>query len=254
MRFLAIALTFFLTVAINTAFSQLGRAGGIPFGHQPHKEFFEQRVDIQFSGGPLIDLVEVIHENFPEVNLIVSEKAESVVVRPLQLRQVGFMGVLNLMTQITEPALDASWDGPNDLIYMIDVEPESGPANPTPSFQVYVVGHLLGDDFGMRIEDILTMIESALELIQRGDRPHPKLKFHPTTGLLLVAGGGSDTQVIGELINAIEQSQEWQRASQSRRGLQQLVKERDETIKSLELQIEKLKKIRQTSKGELIQE
>ncbi|MCA9030968.1 MAG: hypothetical protein KDA66_09180, partial [Planctomycetaceae bacterium] len=74
--------------------------------------------DLEFPGGPLESLIEQIHEQVPELNVIVEEEARNIEVQSLKFHNIVVASVLEAIEELLEPA--------------IDVGPSNGPIEATP--------------------------------------------------------------------------------------------------------------------------
>ena len=233
MRMTAISTVFLLTLSSNISFGQ-GGFGGFGQPEQPDHPAFDKKFDLDFPGGTLADLKAALQSEIPELNLIAKD-AQEVQIHPIELRNVGIKSVLDLLGEVSDPRVDCAEFNREDLIYEVYLSAPRPTQTAPDDMQVFTLGPLLKSDPNLTIEDVLSVIESTIELQEAQDpksmrqEPEgmPRLKYHETTGLLIVAAPQRKLLAIKQVITAIQQGQD---VNNLLAKTAMLIKENDELI------------------------
>ncbi|MEW4489303.1 hypothetical protein AB1L42_14570 [Thalassoglobus sp. JC818] len=201
--------------------------------------------DVSFKGGTLEEFAKVMRESFQDLNLIVDEEARSAKVNELEVRNVSAKSILDLLRVLTTPPVQVSISQPDMIAYLRAAPASSGmgvgyggydggggygaggygglgdmggmmgsgygggyagvPQKPKLIIETFPVGPMLSDDSTLQAEDLLSTIETAIELRENSAESTPiRMKYHAKTGLMIVAGTETDLQVVRQIIDALQ--------------------------------------------------
>ena len=208
-----------------------GAGGPAPSGGPPAIEA------LQFSGGPLAELVQLIRESHRgPLNIVLDPDAEVVVLPALTLRSVSVSGALKVAQAAAKGGARVSVqrirEEPGDqevFVIRVDVPGSRGkepnaitrgaggggtfagalatPAEPPRPRRLEVISlrPLLGEgrgkeDVGATLKTALTAIEEALQLAGK-DEEIPTFKVHGESGLLFVRGSEEQIEMVQKVIH-----------------------------------------------------
>ncbi|TWT56781.1 hypothetical protein KOR42_01360 [Thalassoglobus neptunius] len=213
-----------------------GPGGGYGYGGDPRPE--PVKGDVSFKGGTLEEFAATMRESFQDLNLIVDEKARSAKVNELHVRNVSAKSILDLLRVLTTPPVEVSISQPDMIAFLRTAPTTSGMGvdygvdygggggyggggygmggmmggdyggvsqKLTMIIETFPVGPMLSDDSTLEVDDLLSTIETAIELREDTAESTPiRLKYHPKTGLMIVAGTETDLEVVRQIIDALK--------------------------------------------------
>lgn len=177
-------------------------------------------VDVEFSGGNALGYIEALRAASGEVNIMVDspEAVAGVSMAAVKLASVQLSAALELL----DDREGQSPDGRNFMLGVRTRQVDRGVARGlygNPLYQVscnfygsanddsvadisgvWTVADLLASQ--MESADMLTAIETALDLFSDGAKP-PEMRFHEATGLLIARGEVEHLEVIDNIIDEL---------------------------------------------------
>lgn len=180
---------------------------------QPPAEPPVQRavISLNFTGGTVAEYVEAVIKTAKDINIVVMPEAREFEVPPLTLTAVDVgsamqlldartaqqgRGLVELSVQEIEP-----FQGNGRAIYTISAQRGGPPDSELPEEAgVWTIAELLGAN--MKAEDILTAIQTAVDLI--ADRYGPaEIRFHEATGLIIGRGQVQQMHTVEQVIDRL---------------------------------------------------
>jgi hypothetical protein len=170
-------------------------------------------IDLEFGGGTAVDYLEAVRRAAGgELNLIIAPDVRLVRLQPITLKRVDVMAAVSLLDDMQQD-LNDRWielevgrkggaGGRTGLpIFVVDAEiVVKNPRQSPKASEVWSVKGTL--ERGMKPEDLLTAIETALELF--GDEYDPvNVRFHGETGLVLARGYHEQIAIIQTVIDEL---------------------------------------------------
>jgi hypothetical protein len=175
----------------------------------------DNAIDLNFRGGSIGTFIRYVREAAGgQANVVVSQEAAALPLDPFELHRVDFHTAVRLLDGMkidTEEGLVAlnvdytSTGGENTLgVYTITCRRQG--AHPGPRVQgnlVLTVADLLAEGAGLSAEDILTAIQTALELISD---EAAQIRFHEETGLIITRGTNEQVSTITQVVEQLRES------------------------------------------------
>lgn len=166
--------------------------------------------DLDFSGGTLKEYVEAIRNKNRKANIVIMPDAMNIPMPPVQLKSVDLNSAMRILDNMVvgsdfqEVEISLRYvPGNSDLgeldIFTINASGRSLPV----STLVLSVSYILQGEVSDR--DLLTTIESSLELVSEG-QPEAKVQFHPETGILIVRGHVAQVELVSNLLDELNQA------------------------------------------------
>ena len=166
-------------------------------------------IDLTFPGGTVAEYVEVIRAVVREVNIVVAPEVTECTVPPMELKSISVSSAVQLVEADVETAqavievrveeIPPGIDGEKPIFRIL-----SRRRNPfstsAPEVRVWSMAGLVGA--GFKAEDVLTAVETAVELLHDDDPP-ASIRFHEATSLLIVSGSGLQLEAIDSVIEQL---------------------------------------------------
>jgi hypothetical protein len=179
------------------------------------EEVNELRLNLEFAGGTMNEFVKHLTAQIGSpAPVFVTEDAMDFRIPPVRLANVTLPYVMNMLNGLS--VKDTILSVSNDTLYKVTsvkrekrligpgITEESEPATIT---AVYPVGRYLADGAGgagYKVEDIVTAIETALNLDAADGKTGATIKFHQETKLLIVKALPSQQNLVTQVMLALE--------------------------------------------------
>jgi hypothetical protein len=175
----------------------------------PVRSPLEQRIDIDFPGGTIPQLLKAIERtNEIKPNVIVSEKASNVKLPPFSLRSVSLMEAIRALEGLREigsQVLEVKALHNVLTVSTVDVGPPPKKA-PSRDTRVFDVSQVLTGD--CTIEDIVIAITTAWEMRSKTMAHDADLKYHTETNLLIAVGTREDLNLAHNVLMELHSARE----------------------------------------------
>jgi hypothetical protein len=168
-------------------------------------------IDLRFAGGSAVAYLDAVRKVAPDVNVVVlDEHVAEVPVMPLELKRVRVATAIEILDGLTRidgerlVQLDVGFTGPEPAMRIATVRAEvAGPSAPRDQMShVWTLQEVIGAGTGP--QDILTAIETALELAELGTGA--RLRFHEETKLLIVRGSREQITIVDDVIDRLREA------------------------------------------------
>lgn len=185
-------------------------------------------IDLDFRGGTLAEFVAAVRGAQPRANIILAESVAAVRLPTVQLRGAGIEQALEAATLAAagDKRVMVSTHRGNgtggEFVFVVTAQPEPtsiGPAGQgrggEKMLRVFSLARLTDQqpndppNTAVKATTILTAIESGMT----GLMDVPTLRYHEDSGLLFVQGSGQQIAVVQEVLQSIESTQQYRRAS-----------------------------------------
>jgi hypothetical protein len=199
----------------KTALMVIGAALGtcVACGAQDYEQ---EIVEVNFSGGPLVEFVDTVEEAFPEVSIVLMPGTHQFEVPEIHARLGDPFTALELIDGLeghlffpaTEHANQRHAKGvitshlldDNLVRITADIRSFVASSQPTVSIRVFPVEDLFRT--GMDMEMILGTIQVGLELL---DVEMPNVRFHEPTNIIFVKGTRQTIDCINDSLDALRE-------------------------------------------------
>lgn len=170
----------------------------------------DKTADIDFPGGTVAEYIETLRRAFDGEprNVLMDEETASRELGNARMRAMTLEGALRLMSDIfpdrgVRSSIRVS-ERPGYLVVEHVMSPfvsEDVPSNQTRVFSIRgIISPATDEDAAaLRTEDILTAVE--LVIMASSPRAEPEIRFHPETGMLIVAAPRTSLSVVTEAID-----------------------------------------------------
>lgn len=167
----------------------------------------ERRIDIDFAGGTILQLLEVIEKtNGIKPNVIVSKEAAHLNLPPVKLQAVTVAEAIVAVEKlevINETMIRVN-ETPNVLtVVAYDKKKRQEKPKAEPISQVFDTRSLTSDEFG--VVDIVTAIKATWEMM--GFNGHAQVKYHEETKLLIVVGPRHALIAASDLMSTLQNAE-----------------------------------------------
>lgn len=220
------------------AFSQAtapaqGGATGAGIGSQPQ----QQRIDLDFRGGTVVEYINQIRRLMPQANFVVMPGADEFQMPPMQLRNITVHQLAMLIRETASPPERGGRVLVNDLGQVFAVQVQLNPAarakqQPTEPMVISLSDVIVGD---VQAEDVLTSIETALSLFGE-EYPEAQIRYHDATKLLIARGHSHQMMHIMTVVEELRKPVDMRSLGQMREAnltLERIVKEQEDVISRL---------------------
>ena len=205
---------------------------------QPVTEARSQRVetptlDVNFKGGTLLDLVDLLRAQNDMINIVAPELAARVPVPPMQLHSVTAEAALRAAATVVDKPFDLNVqpivEKTGGSVLALRVQERTtrttattvGFTSPDETrvevFSLRAITKALPnepDGIVHRTATVLTAIDTGLGFVQAPAKP--SIKFHEDSGLLFVSATIEQLQVVSSVLNQLERSVAAARAEAAR--------------------------------------
>jgi len=178
------------------------------------------KIPFKFDGGTTSHLVDELGNTFPDFPIVLDEKAGQVILPRFKARVTDAGTIVELITQMPGMINPANQDDGiakkvkldfqvvgRELVYItFDEERELRSGRPVSQVAVLSIQELLTS--GMKLEEIMSTIEAGIELRMPG-RQQPRIRFHPTTGIIFIKSDKATLDVVSMTIEALKKSATW---------------------------------------------
>lgn len=220
--------------------------------------------DLDFPGGTLKEYVEAIRNKNRKANIVIMPDAVNIPMPPVQLKSVQLPRAMEILDNLVvgsdhqEVKISLRYvRGNSDMgelsIFTINASRRSLPVRT----MVFSVSDILQGEVSDR--DLLTTIESSLELVSEG-QPEAKVQFHPETGILIVRGYEAQVELVSNLLEELNRAaarkQQLMARNEATKNQQQnndIMQRQRETIQRFNDRYSKLEKDVQQRSLDLIQ-
>jgi hypothetical protein len=175
--------------------------------------------DLKFSGGLVGDYVKAVRKAFPGANILVDAEVERLPMPEVELTSVGLRSALQLLE------FQSQQDSRGSIV--VDVrclaERRAKPVyrilarvkgyRPQDRSQAWTVADLLAAD--MKPEDVLSAVETAMELLSEDGFKPAQIRFHEATGLLVARGHEEQIAAIDEIVDRLRETLALRREAES---------------------------------------
>lgn len=180
----------------------------------------------EFDGGPLQEYLGYI-ERASGVNILVSKVAADLELPAVSLKRVSPHSAVYLLEgqrfETSQGVYELDLDmiggrGDEAMLYRIDADSKSrvSVAQPVPTAtHSWSIADLLHG--GLKPEEILTAIETVIELTPGGDN-EPQIRFHEATGLIMVRGTTEHLSAIDDALDEMTRTVAFRQGAGSNNG------------------------------------
>ena len=170
-----------------------------------------QPIDLKFRGGTAAEYVEAIRRAAEYLNVVVMPDVAQVRMQPVELKRVDPTAAVRMLHGLRqerpEGAIVLTVDAiPGELfrstVYMVSAVPEAprGRQRSATDSTVWSLTEILNS--GVTAEDVLTAVETALEMFDE-DYDHATLRFHEETGLLMAYAHPEQVEAANDVVSAL---------------------------------------------------
>ncbi len=171
-------------------------------------------IDIAFEGGTLKEYVDLILSNYDEaknsrldhISIVVPPQAENVLVNAVELKNTHPLYAMQLLSHVSPDKIGVHTVSNN--VIAVTANP------PAKTVETYKIGHLIrkdddtsADTGRIALDDLVSAVETALELSADEGQESPKLRMHAEAGLMFVKGTKAQQLVIGNVVDEIGELQ-----------------------------------------------
>jgi hypothetical protein len=175
--------------------------------------------DLKFSGGTVGDYVQAVRKAFPDANVLVDAEVERLPMPEVELTSVGLKSALELLKyQSQQDARGSVFVDVRCLmeqrarpVYRILARVKSH--QPKDRSQAWTVADLLAAD--MKPEDVLSAVETAMELLAEDGFKPAQIRFHEPTGLLIARGHEEQIAAIDDIVDRLRDTVDLRREAES---------------------------------------
>lgn len=178
-------------------------------------------IDLDFPGGSLAEYVAAVRQAGGNANIVMMHEAQGIEIPAVQLKQVTIGAALGLVRGEFQPddqtmlriQLDeiGPWGADEQPVYRISASVHRPRRHAPTEARVWSVADLLAAE--IKAEDILTAVETAVELLAKAMEP-AEIRFHEPTGLIIARGHPDQMRAIEEVIDQLRGTVEMRREAQ----------------------------------------
>jgi hypothetical protein len=161
-----------------------------------------KRVTIDFGSGSVVDFVEMITDQAPELNIMIRSDVQNIELPKLLLRNITADTALLSLGELSLDALDVQINDSNDY-YVIgpNFNREKGSVEVL-NVSEYLMDYETESISTSRQEQLLSAIEAG-KLMLVSSSGAMKISLHPTTGLLFVKGNSEETGLVQRIVREL---------------------------------------------------
>lgn len=209
-------------------------------------------IKMNFPGGTAVDYVAAVRKAYGDLNVFLAPEAAQVPMPAVELTNVTASTALQLLhdrrVNVSGSSIQLLYDevasesGEAERVFNIQARVSGRNADFTARTQVWSVAGILAS--GMKSDDVLSAIETALQMISK-DVPGAQIRFHQSTGLLIVRGSHEQLESIQQVLTMLEVAISERQyaenpASNADADLKKALHEREMMIQKLQVRIQAL--------------
>jgi hypothetical protein len=167
-------------------------------------------IDLRFPGGSAADYIEALCEASEFLNVLVTPEVHQLDMQPVELKRVDPTAAIRLLDGLRQERPDGALvvdveavPGAlfQSVIYKVSAVPEKRGSRPAKAAsEVWSLAEIIKG--GMPAEDVLTAIETALDMFDE-DAAAAEVRFHKETGLLMAFARPEQIEAVDDVVTAL---------------------------------------------------